>query len=122
MGLDFALYGQLKKVYKHHFHTEGTHPPAWVLLSCGAASSTITHVVIYPLLIPRIRMQAACPNALKIQTLDETVGGYLQKLLKKEGLQGIYRGLTPSLAKVVPAISLSYYFYERINQQLPLFI
>ncbi|OQV23949.1 putative Calcium-binding mitochondrial carrier protein SCaMC-2-A [Hypsibius exemplaris] len=119
MGLDFAIYGRMKKLYKHHFHTEGTHPPAWVLLGCGTVSSCVTHVLVYPLLLPRIRMQANDPKALEIQRFHKTMFCYLRDIYREEGLRrGLYRGLSPSLAKVVPAVSLSYFFYERISQYL----
>jgi solute carrier family 25 (mitochondrial phosphate transporter), member 23/24/25/41 len=119
MGLDFAIYGRLKKLYKHHFHTEGKHPPAYVLLACGTVSSCVAHVTVYPLLVPRIRMQANDPRALEIQGFNKTMFCYLRDIYREEGLRkGLYRGLTPSLSKVVPAVSLSYFFYERISQYL----
>jgi len=31
----------------------------------------------------------------------------------KEGLRGIFKGLTPNLVKVIPAVSISYLVYEQ---------
>ncbi|OQV25497.1 Calcium-binding mitochondrial carrier protein SCaMC-2-A [Hypsibius exemplaris] len=119
MGLDFAIYGRLKKLYRRHFHTTGQHPPAYILLACGTTSSCIAHVTIYPLLLPKLRMQASDPNALAIQKAEYTMIKYLRDIYRTEGVsKGLYRGLSPSLAKVVPAVSLSYFFYERISQYL----
>ena len=121
MGLDLAIYGRLKKLYKKYFHTSG-HPPSYVLLLCGTVSSCLAHMIVYPLLLPRIRLQAKDPYAMQIQTTDKNVMGYLMDLYRKDGLRkGLYRGLTPSLIKVVPAVSLSYVFYEQINWYLKQF-
>lgn len=34
---------------------------------------------------------------------------------QREGFFGFYRGLVPSLAKVVPAVSISYVVYEQVR-------
>ena len=34
---------------------------------------------------------------------------------KNEGLIGFYRGLGPTLAKVVPAVSISYVVYDHVS-------
>lgn len=34
----------------------------------------------------------------------------------KEGIQGFYRGTLPSLVKTMPATSLSYIVYEKLNK------
>jgi solute carrier family 25 phosphate transporter 23/24/25/41 len=40
------------------------------------------------------------------------------KTLKAEGVVGFYRGLVPTLAKVVPAVSISYVVYEHSKRHL----
>lgn len=39
-------------------------------------------------------------------------------IVAREGLLGLYRGLTPNFLKVVPAVSISYVVYERCRQTL----
>ena len=34
---------------------------------------------------------------------------------KNEGIMGFYRGLGPTLAKVVPAVSISYVVYDHVR-------
>lgn len=36
----------------------------------------------------------------------------LQNILTQEGVPGLYRGLSPNLLKVIPAVSISYVVYE----------
>ena len=42
----------------------------------------------------------------------------LKKTIQKEGIIGLYRGMTPNLLKVVPAVSISYVVYEAMKKQL----
>ena len=37
---------------------------------------------------------------------------------QRDGFFGFYRGLIPSLAKVVPAVSISYVVYEQAKRYL----
>lgn len=115
----FQIYGFLKKVYKGYYHTHGQTSPALVLLACGTIASTIAHIAVYPLVLIRVRMQASDARALMIQTHEKNVITYLYDCYKELGVRkGLYRGLTPSLAKVVPAVSLSFLFYEKITQYI----
>lgn len=41
-----------------------------------------------------------------------------RKTFQSEGVVGFYRGLVPSLAKVVPAVSISYVVYEHSKRHL----
>lgn len=36
----------------------------------------------------------------------------LHNIVTKEGIPGLYRGISPNLLKVVPAVSVSYVVYE----------
>lgn len=36
----------------------------------------------------------------------------LRNIVTKEGIAGLYRGISPNLLKVVPAVSVSYVAYE----------
>jgi len=36
----------------------------------------------------------------------------------KEGMAGLYRGITPNFMKVAPAVSISYVVYERCREAL----
>lgn len=41
-----------------------------------------------------------------------------RKILKTEGLSGLYRGITPNFIKVLPAVSISYVVYEYSSRAL----
>jgi solute carrier family 25 phosphate transporter 23/24/25/41 len=102
----------------------------WLLLACGSTSSTLAQVVSYPLALVRTKLQA-----MKVKTADVSLnaGGIamahspvreltmttmFKKIIREEGFQGLYRGITPNFIKVLPAVSISYISYELISQKL----
>ena len=44
--------------------------------------------------------------------------GLFRYTLRNEGLKGLYRGIVPNFCKVAPAVSISYYVYERTREHL----
>ena len=44
--------------------------------------------------------------------------GLFRYILRTEGVLGLYRGLLPNFCKVAPAVSISYYVYERVRTSL----
>ncbi len=74
--------------------------------------------VVYPLNLLRTRLQAQGtvlhPNTYS-GILDVT-----RKTISREGLVGLFRGVTPNLLKVAPAVSISYVIYENSKALLGL--
>ncbi|XP_059217202.1 calcium-binding mitochondrial carrier protein SCaMC-2 isoform X2 [Stomoxys calcitrans] len=122
-GIDLAVYETLKKKYLSSHNTE--QPSFLVLLACGSASSTLGQVCSYPLALVRTRLQAQVVKKSK-QSLpmggiplkqagagnDDNMMGVFRKILRTEGICGLYRGITPNFIKVLPAVSISYVVYE----------
>lgn len=44
--------------------------------------------------------------------------GLFQKIIKQDGLTGLYRGIVPNFMKVVPAVGISYVVYEKSRNAL----
>jgi solute carrier family 25 phosphate transporter 23/24/25/41 len=44
--------------------------------------------------------------------------GMFKKIIKQDGLTGLYRGLAPNFLKVLPAVSISYVVYEEARKAL----
>lgn len=44
--------------------------------------------------------------------------GVFRTIIEKEGLTGLYRGITPNFIKVIPAVSISYVVYEYTSRIL----
>ncbi|XP_075160802.1 short Calcium-binding Mitochondrial Carrier isoform X1 [Haematobia irritans] len=122
-GIDLAVYETLKKKYLSSHNTE--QPSFLVLLACGSASSTLGQVCSYPLALVRTRLQAQVVKKSKQSppmggiplkqagaANDDNMMGVFRKILRTEGICGLYRGITPNFIKVLPAVSISYVVYE----------
>lgn len=83
------------------------------ILSLGALSGTIGATVVYPINSLRTRLQAQGTFAHPYRY--KGFWDVLTKTYAKEGLQGLYKGLTPTLMKVCPAVSMSYLCYENLK-------
>ncbi|KAK2581123.1 hypothetical protein KPH14_007938 [Odynerus spinipes] len=112
-GIDLAVYETLKISYLRT-HDKDEQPAFWLLLSCGMASSTAGQVCSYPLALVRTRLQAE----ILPESGSSTMIGVFKDIIRREGLRGLYRGLTPNFLKVVPAVSISYVVYEHFRQAL----
>lgn len=44
--------------------------------------------------------------------------GLFRRIISKEGIPGLYRGITPNFMKVLPAVGISYVVYENMRQTL----
>ncbi|XP_050450565.1 calcium-binding mitochondrial carrier protein SCaMC-2 isoform X1 [Cataglyphis hispanica] len=106
-GIDLAVYETLKNKYLRT-HDKKEQPPFWILLLCGSASSTAGQVCSYPLALVRTRLQAE----ISPDRSPNTMTGVFKDILNREGVRGLYRGLTPNFLKVAPAASISYLVYE----------
>lgn len=85
----------------------------YIVLTLGATSGTFGATVVYPLNLLRTRLQAQGTFAHPY-----TYTGFsdvLKKTIQREGVPGLFKGLVPNLAKVAPAVSISYFMYENLK-------
>uniref|UniRef100_A0A3P9LU41 Solute carrier family 25 member 23a n=1 Tax=Oryzias latipes TaxID=8090 RepID=A0A3P9LU41_ORYLA len=104
-GIDLAVYETLKFTWLNR-NRGVADPGVMVLVGCGAVSSTCGQLASYPLALIRTRMQAQ-KGAPRLSMLS-----LLRNIITQEGVAGLYRGVSPNLLKVVPAVSVSYVVYE----------
>ncbi|XP_048774292.1 mitochondrial adenyl nucleotide antiporter SLC25A25-like isoform X2 [Ostrea edulis] len=108
-GIDLAVYETLKKLYMKKY--ENTDPGIFVLLGCGTISCTAGQLASYPLALVRTKLQAQGAKA-------DSMLGLFKKIIKQDGLTGLYRGIVPNFMKVIPAVGISYVVYEKSRQWL----
>ncbi|SCU85215.1 LAMI_0C10506g1_1 [Lachancea mirantina] len=123
-ALDLGTFSALKRWYiARQAKIEGipadrvTMSNLFVLLM-GAVSGTVGASVVYPINLLRTRLQAQGTYAHPY-----TYTGFndvLAKTIQREGYQGLFKGLVPNLAKVCPAVSISYLCYENLKQAFDL--
>lgn len=84
----------------------------------GASSGAISATVVYPLNVLRTRLQAQ-GTVLHKPTYTGIVD-VTRKTIQNEGFRGLFKGVTPNLLKVAPAVSISYVVYENSKALLGL--
>lgn len=109
------LWQLLKSHWLDNFAKDSVNPGVMVLLGCGALSSTCGQLASYPLALVRTRMQA---QAMVEGTPQLNMVGLFRRIISKEGIPGLYRGITPNFMKVLPAVGISYVVYENMKQTL----
>ncbi|XP_053298659.1 calcium-binding mitochondrial carrier protein SCaMC-3 [Pleuronectes platessa] len=113
-GIDLAVY-EVCVCTCNVCVREQADPGVLVLLGCGTTSSTCGQLASYPLALIRTRMQAQATAEGKPKL---TMAGQFKYIISHEGVQGLYRGITPNFLKVIPAVSISYVVYEHMKKAL----
>ncbi|QLQ78919.1 hypothetical protein HG537_0B02670 [Torulaspora globosa] len=123
-ALDLGTFSALKKRYIARKAKQLSIPESDVSLSnlvvlpMGAFSGTVGATVVYPINLLRTRLQAQGTFAH-----PATYTGFrdvLVKTIQREGYPGLFKGLVPNLAKVCPAVSISYLCYENLKSLMKL--
>ncbi|KAI9761023.1 MAG: hypothetical protein M4579_001286 [Chaenotheca gracillima] len=99
-------------------HEEDAPPGNFATAAIGAFSGALGASVVYPLNLLRTRLQTqgtAVHPPTYTGIMDVT-----RKTFKGEGFRGFFRGITPNLLKVVPAVSITYVTYENSKALLNL--
>ncbi|KAG0207495.1 hypothetical protein BGX28_001272 [Mortierella sp. GBA30] len=113
VALNFQAYEVLRK----HFTPPGeTSPTVTMKLICGALAGSFAQTVTYPLDVLRRRMQVTGMDAVSYKYSSTWDG--VKKIIRQEGVRGLYKGMVPNYLKVAPAISISFVVYEQCKQIL----
>lgn len=125
-AISYTVYGTLKEYtldddlfYNlRRLDADSGEPKLGFLLTvgCGALSGILATLVTFPMDTIRRRMQ--------IQSLhvppDQRLTSYqqLHRLVTREGLTSLYRGLTPEILKVIPMVGTMFTVYEFAKDNL----
>jgi len=120
-GVSFFCYDTMKASYKSA--TGEDVMPGYLRLLAGGLAGAIAQTVSYPLDVVRRRMQveglsedgAAPKNAQRLYTSTLTS---LRLILQKEGIKGLFVGLSINYIKVAPAVGISFATYEYMKKLL----
>ena len=116
-SIDLTAYETLKTWYVNY---SGSKQPSPVIhLLCGAAAGALSASIVYPLGLVRTRLQAQ-GTSLHANLYPRGAVDVIRMTYAQESWKGFYKGLVPSLMKVIPAVSLSYICYEAAKKQLEL--
>lgn len=112
MGLFFSSYETL-----HQYLGGKALPFSSGDAVAGVLAAVFSKTVVFPLDLVRKRLQVQGPTRTRyVHSNIPEYRGVLRSLMQihhKEGIRGLYRGLTVSLLKTAPASAITMYVYER---------
>ena len=115
MGLFFTLYEGFKPLIHN-----APVPLDWMVSADGFAgilASIFSKTAVYPLDTVRKRLQVQGPSRGRYvhSNIPEYNGvvGTLRLIVRREGLRGMYRGLTVALVKAAPTSAVTIWTFER---------
>ncbi|KAH9006979.1 mitochondrial carrier [Lactarius hatsudake] len=113
-AIDMSTFEALKLAYLRS--TGKDEPGMLALLAFGSISGSVGATMVYPLNLVRTRLQASGSSGHPERYSG--IGDVVVKTYRRDGWRGFYRGLVPTLAKVVPSVSISYLVYEQSKRKL----
>ncbi|EFQ32997.1 hypothetical protein CGRA01v4_00524 [Colletotrichum graminicola] len=123
-AIDMGTFEFLKTSYKKYMskyrgiHEEDVKPGNIMTGIIGATSGAFGASVVYPLNVLRTRLQTQ--GTVMHPATYTGIVDVAQQTLKNEGMRGMYKGLTPNLLKVAPALSITWVVYENSKRLLGL--
>ncbi|KAL0479545.1 hypothetical protein AKO1_007751 [Acrasis kona] len=111
-GVNFSSYETLRSLMSSYYGDSSLVPtPAKVL--CGGIAGAFGQTVAYPLDVVRRRMQTSgySSNTKQIDHSKSTLYN-IRQIIRNEGWQALFKGLSINYYKVVPAVSISFTVYE----------
>lgn len=93
-------------------------PSNFATATIGACSGAIGASAVYPINLLRTRLQSQ-GTAIHPPTYTGIVDVAV-RTVKGEGWRGLFKGITPNLLKVVPAVSITYVVYDNTKALLKL--
>lgn len=109
--LDDELFYNLRRI-----DADSGEPKLGLVLTvlCGACSGILATCVTFPMDTVRRRMQIQSLHDLEHKSAQQ----HFVSVVRNEGFQGIYRGITPELLKVVPMVGTMFLVYEFTKDML----
>lgn len=123
-AIDMGTFEMLKTAYgrsqarKFDMHEEDVEFGNLATGVIGLLSGAFGATVVYPLNVVRTRLQIQGTHMHpRVYT---GIWDVVKQTFKNEGIRGMYNGLAPNLAKVAPALSITWVAYENLKQLLKL--
>ncbi|KAH6996961.1 mitochondrial carrier domain-containing protein [Ilyonectria destructans] len=123
-AIDMGMFELLKTTYKGYYakrynkHEDDVEIGNIATGMIGATSGAFGASVVYPLNVVRTRLQTQGTSMHKATYTG--IWDVTQKTIQREGYRGLYKGLTPNLLKVAPALSITWVVYENSKKTLGL--
>lgn len=116
------LKGRIVAYNSRTLHLSPDHPDcrpsSFSTGAIGAFSGAFGASVVYPINLLRTRLQAQ--GTLQHPPVYDGILDCARRTISREGVRGLFKGITPNLLKVVPAVSITYVVYENSKRALHL--
>jgi len=113
VAIQFPVYERMKLEMKK-MNDKGTLSVSQLMFA-AASSKMIAAVGAYPHEVLRSNLQIQSRGDEKVY--GEVINMF-KRILREEGLKGLYKGLTPNLLKVIPATAISFTTFEMMCSYL----
>jgi solute carrier family 25 phosphate transporter 23/24/25/41 len=123
-ALDLGTFEYLKRAVARRnakrlgCHEQDAEPGGFMTAAIGGFSGAFGASAVYPLNVLRTRLQSQ-GTVLHPRTYTGIVD-VTRQTIKGEGWRGLFKGLTPNLLKVVPAVSITYVVYDKSKKVIGL--
>lgn len=114
-SINFFVYGNAKQIYANHF-SQGQENP-YVHLASAASAGIATSTATNPIWLIKTRLQIDRHPRDVTKSLYRGTWDCLQKVVKHEGILGLYAGLSASYLGVVET-SIQWVTYEFFKKNL----
>ncbi|KAI0357627.1 mitochondrial carrier [Trametes cingulata] len=94
----------------------GTQLPVWALLASGSTGGIAYWLACYPLDVvkSRVQLRATPPEGTPVQYIAREI----KLVISESGVSGLFRGLTPSLLRSIPAAASTFAAFELTREYL----
>ncbi|CAK7210388.1 hypothetical protein SCUCBS95973_000764 [Sporothrix curviconia] len=123
-AIDMGTFELVKTTFMRYkaryygIHEEDAAPGNVVTGIIGATSGAFGATVVYPLNVLRTRLQTQ--GTVMHPPTYTGIWDVATRTVANEGVRGLYKGLTPNLLKVAPALSITWVVYENSKKALGL--
>ena len=115
-AVQFAVYEPLKRwVARSSARAPGDAPSTRETLAVSTLAKLVAGAATYPYQVVRSRLQNYDAEA----RFGRGLVGVSRQLWRDDGPRGFYRGLVPSVVRVMPATWVTFLVYENIKHRLP---
>lgn len=110
VAIQFPLYEHIKSMCK--VRRRGGEETFADLLFSSVSAKTLACTVTYPHEVVRARLQVTHGS------MQRGIVGQFLKILREEGIRGLYSGFTVNLVRIAPATATTFLSYEYISRYL----
>ncbi|KAJ0246906.1 Mitochondrial substrate carrier family protein [Hirschfeldia incana] len=111
IAISFSAYESLRSYW---MSIRPHDSPVAVSLACGSLSGIASSTATFPLDLVRRRKQLEGVGGRAV-VYKTGLLGTLKRIVKTEGVRGLYRGILPEYYKVVPGVGICFMTYETLK-------